>query len=388
MAIELLDKFIQPFRQIIKDSRSIGIILTACTIISILIANSPYSTPYISFWNTEFQTPAWLHLPHSILHVINDGLMAVFFFLVGLEIKRELLKGQLAEMKKAILPVFGAIGGMFVPALIFLVFNRANEFRQGWGIPMATDIAFSLGISALLGKKVPLNLKVFLTALAIIDDLGAIVIIAVFYGSDMSIVYLLIGFLLALGLFLMNHFKVRFGWWNFVIGLLIWYCIFNSGVHATIAGVMFAFAIPIAHIEKIEHALHAPVNFAIIPIFALANTAIVLPADFVGAVNSSLNWGIIAGLVIGKPLGVVAFCYLLTTMKWATLPEGTTWAQVTGMGTLAGIGFTMSIFIAMLAFGDAVTQDQAKIGVLIGSIISAILGALLLSLFSKTLTKS
>ncbi len=378
---------ISPLRRIITDSRSIGIILAICTLGSLLLANSPYAKQYLQLWNFEIHFPVWLQLPHSLLHFINDGLMAIFFFQVGMEIKRELLIGELSDLKTAIMPVFAALGGMIVPAIIYALFNKSTVYQNGWGIPMATDIAFSLGVASLLGKKVPVSMKIFLTALAIIDDLGAIIMIAVFYGEQLRLVYLFAGLIISVILLLMNKLKLKFGWWNILSGLVLWYCIFNSGVHATIAGVIFAFTVPLANLKSLEHSFHIPVNFIILPVFALANTAIILPDNIAASVNNTLNWGIIAGLVIGKPLGIVIFCYMLIRLRWGKLPYHTSWSQLTGTGMLAGIGFTMSIFIAMLAFEDNSTQDLAKIGVLIGSVLAVIAASLTLSLFSKTLTR-
>ncbi len=358
----------------VKDSRSVGILLFACSVLSIIIANTPAGENYIAFWNIAVPAPSGIHLPHSLLHWINDGLMAAFFFLVGMEIKRELLIGELSSLKKSLLPLFAAIGGMLAPAAIYLLFNRHTAFQHGWGIPMATDIAFSLGIASMLGKKVPAALKTFLMALAIIDDLGAILVIALFYGGAVQWLYLLSGIGIAVVLFLLPRLKIKFGWWNFALGILLWYCFFNSGIHATIAGVLFALTIPLQHLEKLEHLLHVPVYFVMLPIFALANTAIVIPPEFIAALNSSLNYGIIGGLFIGKPLGIITACWVLVKLKWGELPRGVSWTQLAGIGILAGIGFTMSVFITMLAFEDTATQDIAKSGVLIASVMAMIAG--------------
>ena len=358
----------------VNDSRSVGIILFACSVLSIVIANTSSGEAYIAFWNTAIPGPPGLHLPHSLLHWINDALMTLFFFLVGMEIKRELLTGELSSLKKSLLPLFAAIGGMLAPAAIFLLFNKQTDFQHGWGIPMATDIAFSLGIASMLGKKVPASLKTFLMALAIIDDLGAIIVIAFFYGAAIQWLYLLCGIGIVIVLFLFPRLKIKFGWWNFVLGIALWYCFFNSGIHATIAGVLFALTIPLPWLEKLEHRLHVPVYFIMLPLFALANTAIVIPPEFIAALNSSLNHGIIGGLFIGKPLGIITACWLLVKLKWGELPRGVSWTQLAGIGILAGIGFTMSIFITMLAFEDAAIQDIAKSGVLIASVIAMVTG--------------
>lgn len=375
MSNTLLRKAItNPLQRMVKDSRSVGILLFICSVLSIVIANSSSGESYISFWDTSVHSPAGIHLPHSLLHWINDGLMAVFFFLAGMEIKRELLTGELSSLKKSLLPLFAAIGGMLAPAAIYLLFNKGTGFQHGWGIPMATDIAFSLGIASMLGKKVPASLKTFLMALAIIDDLGAILIIALFYGSAVQWLHLLSGLGITAILIFLPRLKIKFGWWNFALGILLWYCFFNSGIHATIAGVLFALTIPLPYLEKLEHRLHVPVYFIILPVFALANTAITIPPELTAALNSSLNHGIMGGLFIGKPLGIVTACWLLVKLKWGELPRGVSWMQLTGIGILAGIGFTMSIFITMLAFEDTATQDIAKSGVLIASVTAIIIG--------------
>ena len=376
----MLRKFSHPFHAIIHDSRSLGIILTICAIISLLWANSAMAGAYTGFWLKEIHLPGQIHLPHSLLHWINDFLMAIFFFLVGLEIKRELLEGELREIRKALLPIFGAIGGMVVPAFLYNLFNKGTAYAQGWGIPMATDIAFSLGIASLLGKRVPASLKIFLTALAIIDDLGAIAMIAIFYGGKIQWLYMGLSVLSGVLLFVFGKHRFPLAL-RVPLALALWYFVFNSGVHATVAGVIFAFTIPMEEMSRIEQKLHTPVNFLILPVFALANTAIILPPDVLSALNTKLNHGILAGLVIGKPLGIVLFCYLLVRLHWGKLPTNVNWMEVTGVGMLAGIGFTMSIFISMLAFTDPSVQDIAKIGVLLASLLSVLLGAITLRIF-------
>lgn len=365
------------FREIIRDSRSLGIILTICTIISIVVANSGYREPYIQFWNTDTISPDFLHLPHSFLHWINDGLMAIFFFLAGLEIKRELLEGELKEFQKALLPIFAAIGGMVVPAILYQIFTNGTAFSIGWGIPMATDIAFSLGIASLLGKRVPLSLKVFLTALAIIDDLGAIVIIALFYGGDIQWAMLGASFGILFLIALLAKMNVSL-YIRLFLGLFLWYFMFRSGIHASIAGVALAFTIPVKELGNLEHTLHIPVNFIILPVFALANTAIRLDIQLVESIIHPVNYGIITGLVIGKPLGILLFCSILIQLKWGKLPTGTNWRQLVGIGMLAGIGFTMSIFIATLAFHEPDLQNLSKLSVLFASLLSAIAGSVVL----------
>ncbi len=377
MAKTFLHKlFLNPLQRMVNDSRSVGVILFFCSALSIIISNTSAGSGYIHLWNKTLPLPTALHLPHSTLHWLNDGLMAIFFFLVGMEIKRELLIGELSSLKKSLLPLFAAVGGMLAPAAIYLLFNKGTGFQHGWGIPMATDIAFSLGVASMLGRKVPASLKIFLMALAIIDDLGAILVIALFYGSAIQWLYLLAGMAIFAALLLFPRFNIRFGWWNFVLALLLWYCLFNSGIHATIAGVLFAITIPLQNLEKLEHRLHLPVNFVILPLFALANTAIILPAGFAAMLNGTLGYGIAGGLILGKPLGILTACWVLIKLNWGELPRGISWMQLTGIGLLAGIGFTMSIFIAMLAFNDTQTQDIAKSVVLIASVIAMVAGYL------------
>ena len=385
--IKFRKNIVDPFLDFIHDSRAVGIILLICTAVALILANTNVASFFFSVINIDISvlTNTTIHLPHTLLHWINDGLMAVFFFLVGMEIKREITRGELSSFSQAILPLVAAIGGMVVPALIFFFINKGTAYANGWGIPMATDIAFSLGIAALLGSRVPLGLKIFLTALAIIDDLGAILAIAIFYSETIHWVYLGIAAIIFLVLYLLMRYKI-FGFFNFLLGILLWYCFYNSGIHATLAGVFFAFFIPIEKLTAIEHKLHTPVNFLIIPIFALANTAILLPDDILGALNTNLSWGIIAGLCIGKPLGIFAACYLTIQFKWGTLPANTSWRHIIGAGILAGIGFTMSIFIATLAFTNSATIDVAKISALAGSFLSIILGIVWLRFFCKPLT--
>ena len=385
--IRFRKNIVDPFLDFIHDSRAVGIILLICTAISLILANTNFASTFFSVINIDvpFPTNTTIHLPHTLLHWINDGLMAVFFFLVGMEIKREITKGELSSFSQAILPLVAAIGGMVLPALIFFFINKGTAYTNGWGIPMATDIAFSLGIAALLGSRVPIGLKIFLTALAIIDDLGAILAIAIFYSATIHWLYLVVAAIIILVLYLLMRYKI-FGFFNFLLGILLWYCFYNSGIHATLAGVIFAFFIPIEKLTAIEHKLHTPVNFLIIPIFALANTAILIPGDILGTLNTNLSWGVIAGLCIGKPLGIFAACYLTVQLKWGTLPANTSWRHIIGAGILAGIGFTMSIFITMLAFEDAATIDVAKISALAGSFLSIILGIVWIRFFCKPLT--
>ncbi|HYE55215.1 MAG TPA: Na+/H+ antiporter NhaA, partial [Chitinophagaceae bacterium] len=317
-------------------------------------------------------------------HWVNDGLMVIFFLLVGLEIERELYVGELSTFRNAILPVIAAAGGMLVPAGIHFLFNAGQETQAGFGIPMATDIAFALGILSLAGKRVPVSLKVFLTALAIIDDLGAITVIAIFYTEDFSITY----FLLSMGvfalLFVLGKFKMNYLVIYLLGGVLMWYFMLRSGVHATIAGVLLAFAIPF-HGEnkknmsyKLQHFLHKPVAFIILPIFALANTAIILPNDIVAGLLTMNSLGIICGLVIGKLVGIWLASFIAVKSRLAALPSGVNWKQIMGLSLLGGIGFTMSIFITNLAFSDEDLITSSKLSILLASVVAAIAGLVVL----------
>ncbi len=376
-------RIISPIREFISDSRAVGITLIVCTIISLIVSNSAWSGSYIGFWEKEIHIPVpGLHVPHTILHMINDGLMAVFFLLVGMEIKRELVVGELSSVKKSILPIVGAIGGMVVPAGIYMLWCGGTPYSHGWGIPMATDIAFSLGILSLLGKRAPLSLRIFLTALAIIDDLGAIVAIAIFYTSSISWMYLAYAGAVFAVLVAMSLFKVQKHFFYFALGLVLWYLVFNSGVHATVAGVLLAFTIPLKKIHKLEHALHDPVNFIILPLFALANTAILLPTDIAAVFTSNVHHGIFTGLLIGKPLGIFLLCFIVVKLGIANLPENMTWRHLIGMGLIAGIGFTMSIFIATLAFDQVETQLVAKVAIMGASLTAGVLGFVFLRLLA------
>lgn len=370
-------KFITYLQEFIHDSRAIGIILLANTFLALIIANTVWGEGFISLLHTEWAVLHHWQLPHTALHVINDGLMAIFFLLVGMEIKRELVVGELASVKKAILPIGAAIGGMLAPAVLYIFFNKGGQFQQGWGVPTATDIAFSLGVASMLGRKFPVNLKIFLMALAIIDDLGAILIIAFFYGGAINGLYLLLGAGILLLMHWLNRRQYKFGMWHILLGILLWFCMYNSGIHATIAGVLFAFMIPNQYLAGLEMKLHNPVNFFILPIFALANTAIVLNGGMLqDAVASSLAWGVFVGLVLGKPLGITLACWLLVKKKAAVLPRGINWYHIIGAGILAGIGFTMSIFITSLAFAEARLQDISKVAILVSALSSVILGFL------------
>ncbi|MEN9599618.1 MAG: hypothetical protein RL596_1937 [Bacteroidota bacterium] len=375
-------QIINPLRLFIKDSRAIGITLLVCTFISLVLSNISFtSADYTKIWlwglhdsNEHHAHIGFLSIPNSLLIWINDFLMAFFFFLAGMEIKRELVCGELSSIKKSLLPVIAAIGGMIAPAIIYSQCVKGTAFMNGWAVPMATDIAFTLGIASLLGKRIPVALKIFITALAIIDDLGAIVVIALFYGNGLVIGYLFLILIIMLVLWYLNKKQLSFGWVHIGLGVLLWYAMFNSGIHATVAGVLLAFMVPVKQLHHFEVKLHIPVYFIIMPLFALANTAIVFPENTNQIFTSSFSWGIMAGLLIGKPLGIVGATYFMIQKKFAELPSDTNWHMMIGAGILCGIGFTMSIFLATLAFSNPIEQDIAKIAVLLASVLAMLIG--------------
>lgn len=365
------------FQRFFRSGQIGGFLLLICVAISLLIANTAAKESFETFLATKLGFGA---VNYSILAWINDALMAIFFLLVGLEIKRELIEGELSSIKSAALPVIAALGGMIVPALIYFLFNKNHETASGWGIPMATDIAFALAIIAMLGKSVPTSLKIFLAALAIVDDLGAILVIAIFYTNQIHFEYLAMagGVLLLLGL--MNYFGVKNLFFYLIPGVFLWYFIHHSGIHATIAGVLLAFTIPTneaeveSPLEKLEHFLTVPVNYLIMPVFALANTNITFQQEMLTGLVSPLGLGIIIGLFAGKTLGVTFFSWLAVKLKWADLPTGAGWKHILGLGMLAGIGFTMSIFIALLSFSDELHISEAKFAILTASVLSGLVG--------------
>ncbi|MDN3585650.1 Na+/H+ antiporter NhaA [Pedobacter aquatilis] len=369
------------FKQFFKSSQFGGIILLVCVCVSLLLANSSASAGFEKFLATKI---GFEIANYSILTWINDALMAIFFLLVGLEIKRELVEGELSTVKNATLPVIAALGGMLVPALIYILFNTGTETSKGWGIPMATDIAFALAIIAMLGKNVPASLKIFLAALAIVDDLGAIIVIAIFYTNQIHFEYLGMVAIVVLILSLMNYFGVKNLLLYLIPGVFLWYFIHHSGIHATIAGVLLAFTIPTndtdeeSPLEKLEHALTVPVNYLIMPIFAIANTNITLQSDMFSTLKFPLGLGIVIGLFFGKTIGVTCFSFLAVKLKWASLPTGANWKHIFGLAMLAGIGFTMSIFIALQSFDDAGHIAEAKFAILTASILSGIIGFIFL----------
>ncbi len=378
------------FKNFFSSTSSSGIILFSCLILSLLIANSPLGDGFNTLLNTELGLEnGAVHLRYPLSLWINDGLMAIFFLLVGLEIKREVIEGELSSPRKAILPIICAIGGAIVPALIYAFFNGGAATASGWGIPMATDIAFALAILSLLSNKVPVSLKIFLAALAIVDDLLAILVIAIFYSSELHFTNLAYAGAILFLLFLFNRFGVKHLAFYLVPGVFIWYFVHHSGIHATIAGVLVALTLPTtadsveSPLEKLEHALTKPVNFVIIPIFALANTNIRFEDGMVEGLFTSLGLGIVLGLVIGKPVGIMLISWLSVKLKISQLPDQAGWIHILGLGLLAGIGFTMSIFISILSFADPLLVQEAKFSILVGSVVSGSLGYLLLHFNSK-----
>ncbi|MEL2241642.1 Na+/H+ antiporter NhaA [Leclercia adecarboxylata] len=380
--MKLLNRFFQ-------NEAAGGIILILAAAIAMLLANLGATRDlYHAFLETPVELRVGvLEINKNMLLWINDALMAVFFLLVGLEVKRELIQGSLASRQRAAFPVIAAIGGMVVPALIYLAFNYQDPIaRDGWAIPAATDIAFALGVLALLGNRVPMALKIFLMALAIIDDLGAIVIIALFYTSELSMLSLGVAAAAIAALALLNIFNVRRIGIYVLVGMVLWTAVLKSGVHATLAGVIVGFFVPLrpqqgkSPAKQLEHVLHPWVAFMILPLFAFANAGVSLKGVTLDGMMSMLPLGIIAGLFIGKPLGISLFCWLALKLKLATLPHGTTCRQIMAVGVLCGIGFTMSIFISTLAFGASAPEliDWAKLAILTGSLLSAFTGYALL----------
>ncbi len=374
------------FKDFFASSNAGGIMLFLCVILSMIIANSPLAAALQNLLDLPlgFETES-IHLKYSVLLWINDGLMAVFFLLVGLEIKREIVEGELSSPKKASLPILCAIGGAVVPALIYLSFNAGQETASGWGIPMATDIAFALAVINLLGNRIPSSLKIFLAALAIVDDLIAILVIAFFYSSGIELTYLYYAVAGMVVLILMNKLNVLNPYLYLIPGVFIWYFIHHSGIHATIAGVLVAMTIPTndtaieSPLERLEHALTKPVNFLIIPLFAFANTNITLEKEMLGGLTSGLGLGISLGLLVGKPIGILLTSFLCTKAKLSSLPEGSNWKHIIGVGLLAGIGFTMSIFIAILSFNDPEHVSEAKLSILLTSLLAGVFGYLALN---------
>lgn len=423
--IETLTK---PFEEFAELESSGGILLIGCTLAALLWANSPWSHSYFELWHTKLTVGfAGQQLSQELHFWINDGLMAIFFLLVGLEIKREVLIGELASLQKAALPLVGALGGMLIPAGFYFLFNQSGPGAAGWGVPMATDIAFALGVLALLGDRVPTSLKVFLAALAIADDIGAVLVIAFFYTAQISWISLAVAGFFVVALIVMNRIGARHPLVYVILGLGLWLAFLQSGIHATVAGVLLALTIPAhrridgeafldrsgqileefrcaeqsedaveasatrsaalsllaqnchyaeAPMLRFEHALAPWIKHAIMPIFALANAGVYLGGDAFNELVSPISLGVICGLFLGKPLGIVSFAWLGVRSGLATLPRGVNWRQILGVGMLGGIGFTMSLFIASLAFGNATEIETSKIGILAASILSAVVGTL------------
>lgn len=432
-----IDRIVKPVQKFIQHEKSGGITLGISVAVALILANSPWSESYFHFFEQKFGFlfEGESYFNFTLHHWINDGLMSVFFFVVGLELKREIVGGELSEPRKAMLPIMAAIGGMVVPALIYFFLNPSGEAQNGWGIPMATDIAFALGVLFLLGKRVPLTLKIFLTALAIVDDLGAVIVIALFYTSDISFMNLLYASGFVVAMYIGNKMGVRNIFFYAILGIFgLWLNFLMSGVHATIASVLAAFTIPadirikenlyidkiksylnrfkaidskgdipiltdeqlhilnhvkddtnnaIPVLQKLEHAMHPFVTFFIIPVFALANAGVSLDIDAEKLFNTNIAIGVALGLLVGKVVGIVGFTLLTVKFKIASFPEGMNVRNLFGLGLIASIGFTMSLFIASLAFKNPEYIDQAKIGIFAASIIGGVLGYFVLSLGSK-----
>lgn len=425
-----IDRILRPLRTFGKNESNAGFLLFFMAVVALILANSPWKETYFAFWETHFSiTFGSFTLDESLHHWINDGLMAVFFFVVGLEIKREVLAGELSSIKQSILPIGAALGGMMVPALFYLLFTDGTRAAGGWGIPMATDIAFSLGLLSLVSKRVPLSVKIFLTALAIVDDLGAVLVIAFFYTSNISFDNLLIGAGFLLALLAANRAGVRSTTFYALLGIGgLWLAFLLSGIHATIAGVLAAFAIPgrakineeqfmlrmralmgrfeasepngnpfltgeqqhliermkLANmnaetpLQKLEHTLHPLISFVIMPLFALANAGVEITGDFWTIILSPVSMGVMVGLVVGKFVGIAGVCRLLVWLKIAQLPQGARWQHIYGVALLAGIGFTMSLFITELALTTPLDRLEAKLGILVSSVIAGGLGLIYL----------
>lgn len=425
-----IDRFLRPFQKFAQIQAAGGILLLLCTVVALVWANSPWAESYERLWQMPVTVGfGGFVLSKALLLWINDGLMAVFFFVVGLEIKREILVGELASLRRAALPIAAAAGGMVVPAAIYAALNSGTTGASGWGIPMATDIAFALGVLALLGNRVPVSLKIFLTALAIVDDIGAVLVIAIFYTAEISWLILVVGLAVVILAAILNTLGVRHPLVYLTLGAIVWIAFLKSGVHATVAGVLMAMTIParsrinaavfiqqardmLTHfqqsgdadedailnepqqaaisaledacefvetpLQRIEHQMHPVVSFAIMPVFALANAGVALAGDFTATFTNRVSLGIILGLIIGKQLGITLFSWLAVRLGLAALPADISWRQVYGVSWVAGIGFTMSLFIAGLAFTDAELLNISKLGILTASLIAGAVGWLLL----------
>lgn len=386
---------LKPFKDFLKSGQVGGLILILAVVLSLIIANSTLREGFENFLQLPLGFSIGdIHQEYSVGLWINDGLMAVFFLLVGLEIKREFLEGELSSVKRATLPIFAAVGGMLVPALLYTAFNYGTLTAHAWGIPMATDIAFALAIISILGKRVPTSLKVFLAALAIVDDLGAILVIAIFYTGEIHTDQLLYAGLIILLLAAFNYFRVRKLIFYIIPGLFLWNFIHHSGIHATISGVLLAFTIPansvkkISPLEKLEHTLNIPVNYFIMPLFALANTNIHFEPQMLTGLSSTLGIGIICGLFFGKPAGILLFSFISVKLGLSSLPSRSKWKHILGLGMLGGIGFTMSVFIALLSFTNPEFHSEAKFAILTASLLSGLAGYFFLnSIYRKRVRK-
>ncbi len=429
-------RILKPLQRFLQNESAGGIVLIIMALAALVISNTGLSRFYFDFLNTNvsFEVSKFIHLNKPVILWVNDGAMALFFLLVGLEIKRELIAGELNTKDKFILPLAAALGGMVIPAMLYVLMNLGGEGIHGWGIPMATDIAFAIGILILLGKRIPLSLKVFLVALAIVDDIGAILVIAIFYTSQISLQWLIVAAILTVILLSFNLLRIIRPWMYLIVGFLLWYAMLKSGVHATIAGVILAFTIParprirpglfvrfmerslsrfkgscrvdveflanqhqqenvqemeischklLSPLLRLEHALHPFVSFFILPLFAFCNAGLIIGGDWLVNLSSASSLGIALGLVIGKPLGIVLFTYVAVRLKWAVLPYDLSFKHILGVGFLAGVGFTMALFINGLAFSNPAFIDINKMAIFISSLIAGITGYIILSRLAK-----
>lgn len=383
-------KLTKTFKDFFANERSGAIVLIVCTAAALVISNSAYGTTYLGFWHLYVG-------PLTVEHWVNDGLMAVFFLLIGLELERELYNGELSSLKNALLPIFAALGGVAIPALLHFAFNAGTPTQAGIGIPMATDIAFAVGVLALLGNRVPASLKVFLVALAVMDDLFAIIVIAVFYTAQLSLLYLGLAIVVLAFLVVLNRLRVMSLVPYLIGGAIVWYFMLMSGVHATIAGVLTAFTIPFSHTaddldapsHRLEHLLHKPVAFLILPVFALANTGIVIGSEWAAEITTANSVGIIAGLIAGKPIGITLASFVVVSFGISRLPLDLNWKHVFGAGLLGGIGFTMSIFITNLAFtGEAAVINASKMAILLASLTAGTAGLIWLRIIGAPETNT
>lgn len=394
--IKSMQGLAEPFLAFLRWEASSGVILLACAILALIVANSPLSESYEHLLHYPIAIGAGEYvLEMGLLHWINDGLMAVFFFVIGLEIKREFLYGELRTYSAMLLPVGAALGGMLVPAIFYAAINYGQSTFGGWGIPMATDIAFALGIMTIAARQAPLGLVVFLTALAIVDDLGAIVVIALFYNTDLTVSVLFLGLAAVAAAFVLGRFRVRFLPAYIALGLVAWLAFLQAGIHPTIAGVLLGLSIPAAAdpeaslLHKLEHALEPWSAYAIMPIFALANAGVTIPSmEYIDIFQSSpetgaSGMGIFFGLLVGKPLGIFLASWVAVKSRLAVMPDGGTWGMLLAVACLGGIGFTMSLFVDSLAFTDPELIDRGKIAILMGSIAAAAAGSLLILVFSN-----